>query len=539
MTSFPDATSHGRRFYGVALVAGVTLAALTEAIAGTVLSLGRADVAGDVHATPDEVAWLDIIYTASKILSFGVAPWMMNQLGPNRVIVGATLVMAAACAVSILTPMLELLLTLRLMQGFAGGAMLVAGQALLFLNFGRSQQPILQALFAAGAVVAPTTIAPALQGWLLDDQSWTSVFLSVVPLALGAIGLLLASDDLKLSQKSTRPFDWIGFVLFSTAAVCITYVLNQGSRWNWFEDPKIFWLTIAGVVAVTGCAFHQIRAGRRGLFDFSVFDTPNFTFAFVVSFVAGAALFGSAYLIPAFALSVLSFTPTDAGLLLLPSGALFLGSLALSALLIQFRKAPPIATVPLGIFLTTVAMWMLSGSTNESGPQDLAAAILLRGLGLGFLFLSITLIAFSAIDHRRVGSAIGLFNLGRQLGGLVGVAGLQTLIDRSSAANFSLLASNVVSGAPAVSERLTAATAIIAEDAIDPAATERVATMLLTRAVGGQAVVIAFEAAFFAIALLFIIAAPVIAALRIALSRQARSKAPTSSGGPRPDFGTG
>ncbi|MEN1480190.1 MFS transporter, partial [Pseudomonas aeruginosa] len=104
----------------------------------------------------------------------------------------------------------------------------------------------------------------------------------------------------------------------------------------------------------------------------------NFSFAFIVSFVAGAALFGSAYLIPAFALSVLGFTPTDGGLLLLPSGALFIGALLVAAYLMQVRGVAPFATVPFGILMIMVAMWMLSGSTLESGADDMMAAVLLR-----------------------------------------------------------------------------------------------------------------------------------------------------------------
>ena len=82
------------------------------------------------------------------------------------------------------------------------------------------------------------------------------------------------------------------------------------------------------------------------------------------------------------------------------------------------------------------------------------AAILLRGLGLGFLFLSITLIAFSNLDDRNRASGIGLFNAGRQLGGLMGVAGLQTLIDHNVTANVAVLGASVTAGVPAVSERL-------------------------------------------------------------------------------------
>lgn len=114
----------------------------------------------------------------------------------------------------------------------------------------------------------------------------------------------------------------------------------------------------------------------------------------------------------------------------------------------QVRRVPPFATVPFGILMIMVAMWMLSGSTSESGMDDMMAAILLRRLGLGLLFLSITLIAFSDLNRRNLAYGIGLFNTGRQLGGLMGVAGLQTLIEHNVVTNAVVLGTSVTPGEP-------------------------------------------------------------------------------------------
>ena len=254
-----------------------------------------------------------------------------------------------------------------------------------------------------------------------------------------------------------------------------------------------------------------------------MFGSEDFSFAFIVSFVAGAALFGSAFLIPSFAVSVLAFRPTDAGQLLLPSGALFICALLIAAFLMQVRRVPPVATVPFGILAIMAAMWMLSGSTSESGANDMMAAILLRGFGLGFLFLSITLIAFGNLKDRNRASGIGLFNAGRQLGGLMGVAGLQTLIDHNVTANLAVLGASVTAGVPAVSERLTTTTAMLAARGMDAVAASRAATSLLGRAVAGQSTVIAFDTAFNAVALLFVVAAPMLVAIKIGFSRYAQA----------------
>ena len=352
--------SIGRSTSGVLLFAGIVLATLTEAIASTVLALGRGDIIGDTYATPDEFAWLDIGYITLKLIGFMTAPWLMKRYCARNVIIGSTLVMGLACGIAAITARLDLLVALRIIQGFAGGTLLVGGQAIIFRAFARSHQPILQALFAMGAVVAPATLAPALQGWLIDSQSWTWIFFSVVPLALAASGLLLIADGPMPIKVRHRPFDWIGFTLICASLFCFTYVLSQGSRWDWFEEPRILWLTVIGAAALLAFLGQQVLAKGQGLLDFTLFKSSDFSFAFIVSFVAGAALFGSAFLIPAFALSVLGFTPTDAGQLLLPSGAFFVGALLISAWLMQARRVAPFATVPFGILMIMVAMWMLS-----------------------------------------------------------------------------------------------------------------------------------------------------------------------------------
>lgn len=520
MTSLaaPEPIAEPARVDGI-LVVAIMLAAVTEAVASTVLSLGRGEIIGDTYATPDEFAWLDMGYTAFKLMGFIIAPWLITRIHPRRLVLLMTITMGTACALAAFTADLGTLVMLRTMQGFSGGILLISGQTLLFLVYKRSNQPTIQAIFALGSVVAPATIAPALQGWLLDNQSWTWIFFGNAPIAAIAVGLLLMVEDHTIEPSPRRPFDWLGFALLSVTLACLTYICSQGSRWNWFDESRIVWL--AGAATITFMAFiaRQVAVRERGLLDFGAFQTDDFTFAFVVSFVAGAALFGSAYLIPSFAVSVLAFTPTDAGQLLLPSGALFVVALLLAAFLMQVKTVPPIATVPLGILLIMVGMWMLSGSTSQSGSDDMMPAILLRGLGLGFLFLSISLIAFCSLPSQTLASGIGLFNVGRQLGGLMGVAALQTLIDHQVAGNQVILGANVTAGSPAVTERIATMTSILVGRGMDTAAAGKSALMLLGRAVAGQSTVIAFDTAFNALALLFVFAAPLLIAIKIIVAR--------------------
>jgi DHA2 family multidrug resistance protein len=518
------AISAARSSFSWLAVAGIALAAVTEAVAGTALSLGRNDIIGDTYATPDEFAWLDVGYTALKLIGFAFAPWLLTRASPRACLLAATLIMGAACGAAAFSTRLDVLIVLRAVQGIAGAVLLVSGQAILFWDYPRSCQPVLQAIFAMGSVVAPATIAPALEGWLLDAHSWTWIFFCVLPLALVAAGLMILGEAAPEVASAPRPFDGTGLALLGVALFATTCALSQGSRWNWFEAGRILWLGVVACAAFGLFVVRQRAAGSSGLLDLTVFRTDGFTFAFAVSFVAGAALSGSAFLIPAFAASVLAFTPTDAGLLLLPSGAVFLGALLLAAFLIQKRRVPPFATIPVGIFLIMAAMWMLSQSSAESGTQDMMPAILLRGLGLGFLFLSITLVAFSQLPPGNVAFGIAIFGIGLQLGGLMGVAGLQTLIDHQVAGNLTVMGAGIAPGNPALAERLASVTAVLVERGMDAVAAAKAATGLLSRAVSGQASAIAFNTAFGAIALLFVVAVPLVLGLRIGLAGAAKRR---------------
>ncbi len=127
-----------------------------------------------------------------------------------------------------------------------------------------------------GSVVAPATLAPALQGWLIDSQSWTWIFFSVVPIALAAAGLVLIADGPMPAKVRQRPFDWIGFSLISASLLCFTYVLSQGSRWDWFEEPRILWLTVIGAAALLAFLGQQVLAKGQGLLDFTLFKSSDF-----------------------------------------------------------------------------------------------------------------------------------------------------------------------------------------------------------------------------------------------------------------------
>jgi DHA2 family multidrug resistance protein len=357
---------------------------------------------------------------------------------------------------------------------------------------------------------------------MTDALSWSWIFLLSLPFgAIGLLALLLAADQ---RPHLAGRFDWPGAALLAVAMACLVFVLQEGSRYDWFEEPKITRLTIGGVAALALFVGWQIRAqncapGRGALVDLGVFRNAHFMFGFIVSFVAGCALFGSAFLIPVFALTVIDLGPTHAGLLLLPSGAVLgLGLLAVGAL-IQFGRVPPMLFIPLGILCFMTAMWMLSDLTIDSGAPDMTPALALRGLGLGFLFLPLTLVTLADLGGKLVAHGVALFNFGRQMGGLVGIAGLTTYLDHQAAQGRGVLAAYLTSGNPALVERQDMVAAALVARGYNPAEAASAAIAVIQKALQAQVSVLSFSEAFLALALLFVVAVPILLSVKFAQAK--------------------
>lgn len=518
MTTAVTITRHQANAAGPFLIAGASLAALTEAIAGTALSVARLDMMGDVAATSDEFARMDFGYTAAKLIGFVMTAWLSGRFTLGSSLVAATVTMTAASGLAALTDDLNTLFALRLLQGFSGGVLLVSAQSLLLKSFPWPQQPLIQSVFAVAAVVAPATLVPYVHGWLLDSHSWTWIFLGIVPIGMMALAFLILGPPPENEAPKRIGMDWPSLALFVIAASLLTFVLNQGNRWDWFEEPTILLLAMVGVVALAGVLACQFLGDQdHHLLDFSVFMNGGFSLGFLASFAAGFALLGSSYLIPSFAISVLRMTPTEAGALLLPSTAAFITTLFATAFAIR-RGVPPPLTIPLGILGLMLSMWMLSGSTSGSGIPDMLLGVLVRGCALGFLFLSITLITMFGLKNSAVVVAVALFNVGRQTGGLVGIAFLQTFLENQTAQNRAVLAAYITPGRPEVIDRLSGVTRYLSTHGLEHGAS-KASALLIGKSVAVQSTTIAFNSAFVAVAMFFLVAAPILIVSKILIGK--------------------
>lgn len=506
---------------GVLLLSGIVLACLSEAFTGTALSFGKIDMWGDLYTTPDEFALLDVGYTAARLCGFMLVPPLFARFKPLRVMQIAVAVLTGFSVAMIATTSIYPLTAFRVLQGMAGGVVLVGGQTILFTVFSKESQPVTQLCFAFGAVVFPATFVSYFLGWMVDVLSWEAIFITAAGLGAAAMLWLCCLPVTILASSGAKRADIPGLLLFCTAAVCLTYIAQEGSRWNWFEAAHITALTVGGFAALLAFIVSwAFRPCGNSIVAVAVFRDPHFCFGFATSFVAGVALFGSTWLIPGFSLNIAGMTATEAGTLIASGGFTFILALAVTACLLRICHMPPMATIPLGILLIMAGMWMLSGSTSESGSADLLPALLTRGTGLGFLFLSLTIYALGGLEGSRIAQGVALFTTNRQFGGLFGVAVLQRYLDHQNALNGSVLSSHLDSGGVLLSERLNAIQAMLQSRGMEAGDAAKAAMAFLKKSLGAQGGALSYNEAFFAVLFVFLIAAPLLLSFEVWLAKR-------------------
>ncbi|WP_210338345.1 MULTISPECIES: DHA2 family efflux MFS transporter permease subunit [unclassified Ensifer] len=516
-TSFAIAASRFRQWLFVILI---TVAALTDAVNSTILVVAREHLMGSTHSTPDEIAWVNMSYLAAKLTAFPVAAWLTTRLRAATLLpiaVSGLLAGSLACAG---TNDLGQLILWRVVQGFSGALLLVVGQTVLFEVFPPSEQGTVQAIFAFSTVMAPTTLSPILQGWAVDNYSWSWVFLSNIPLCLVGYIAVLALPPLPATRNPSKRFDWVGVIFLAVAMTAIVFVLQEGSRHNWFDDLEILELTVVGLLSFLAFAAWQLfRQNNGALVDLATFKDQHFGFGFLVSLVAGFALFGSAFIIPAFSMSVLHLSPTYAGMLLMPSGATVGIGLLVAGVLIQLKGLAPVKPIPFGILCFMTAMWLLSGSTSASGLPDMMPALLLRGFGLGLLFVSLTLVTLGDLRGSTVPHGVALFNFGRQLGGQIGIAFLTTYLDHQVALNRTILSGNIAAGNQLLVERQQAIASLLTDRGYETEQATVAATAVIQEALQGQVATLSFNECFLSVSLLFVFAAPFLILVKVGLGK--------------------
>ena len=504
------------------ILVGLITAAIMEVLDTTIINVALPQMAGNLNATTDEIAWVSTGYILSNVIVLPMTAWLGQRFGRKRYLVfsiGLFIVASFFCGTS--KTLIELVFW-RILQGAGGAALLSTAQATLRQIFPREQQGLVQTIFILGIVAAPT-LGPLAGGYITDNYNWPWVFYVNIP--IGLVSAFLVGNYLKDPPNAQKagPIDLPGIALLTVGLGSLQYVLEEGRRDDWFNSPSITRLSILAAVSLSAMLFWELSPRNKApVVDFRVLKNRDLAAGLVLFLTLGFGLYGGLFIFPLFTQSVLHFSPTATGLVLLPGGL----ATAVAAMIcgrITSLPKPPIDIrflILIGMGIFTLSMSMLGHLTTASGEPDTRLALIIRGFGLGFLFTPINFVVFASLKGPETQQASGLINLARQLGGSFGIAVLNTYVYNMQAYHRANLVSNLYPGNPLYSQRVAGGTQNFLAHGYSLASAKMQAISSLDLTVMAQASTMAYNDAFLLLGLTFLFSVPAVFLLRKAKKAQ-------------------
>jgi DHA2 family multidrug resistance protein len=410
-----------RQWFGfMAMVLGMFMAILDIQIVSASIS----DIQAGLAASPDEASWVQTSYLIAEIVMIPLSGWLSRLLSTRVLFVGSALgftLFSLACAGA---SSLSEMVIFRAAQGFIAGAMIPTVFATTFLLFSAEKRTQMSVLIGLTATMAPT-IGPTLGGWLTDQYSWHWLFLINVPVGLIVAGAVCFSLDIdKPDWSLRRSFDLVGLVLMALFLGSLEYVLEEGDRWDWFEDQTIAWCGVTSAMAGL-LFFWRMLVRRDPLVELRAFTNVSFAFGSLFSFVLGIGLYGSVYLVPLFLGRVRGYDSLQIGETMFVTGVAMFLSAPIAG---QLARALDLRVMlGIGLLMFGGGLWWMADLTVDSAFWELFGPQALRGTSMMLIMLPVNQIALGRLPAGALKNASGLYYLMRNLGGAVGLAMINTV----------------------------------------------------------------------------------------------------------------
>jgi DHA2 family multidrug resistance protein len=418
----------------------VMLGVLMAVIDASIVNVALNTMAGNLGASVDEIGWVTTGYILSQVIVMPLNGWLTARFGRRNFYAAALLVFTVASFLCATADNVWLLVFYRIVQGIGGGALQPVAQAILMESYPLERRPAAIALFGLGAMVGPA-IGPVLGGWFIDNYNWQLIFYVNIPIGIVAfITTMLYIRTPAYVKRDASPIDVVALALLAAGLGSLQYVLEQGQRLDWFSSDLIVSLTAISFVALLMFVIRELRDAHP-LVDLRVFASRAFSAGNVITIISGFGLYGTALILPLFLQNVLGFTPTEAGLALVPGAIATMLSLPLASRATRFADGRALIALGLGIF--AVGAWWMGTLNQDAGYWDVFWPRALQGFALGFLFVPLSTATLSEVPNDRMAGATGIYTLVRQLGGSLGIAVLLFLQTRFQDTAYVGLASSV------------------------------------------------------------------------------------------------
>ncbi len=542
----------------------LSMATFMTVLDTSIANVALLNIAGALGTSVDESTWILTSYLVANAVILPISGWLSDAIGRKRFYMLSVGLFSVASFLCGIAPNLTILIVARILQEIGGGGMATSEQAMLADSFPPARRA--QAFAAYGvAVIAAPALGPSIGGYIADNVSWDWIFFVNVPVGALSLALVAAFVDeppalvrerLALWRRDLR-IDWIGLVLVALALGFLEIDLDKGQEDDWFNSTFIIACTVVSAVSFLAFVPFEVRGAkvrarkqpfefwRAGelasdssdsishlqhnllcecvpgllpllpfellrddpIVDISPIGRRQFGTSFFVMLAVGAILFGTTQLIPQLLQEQFGFTATWAGLALMPGGfasmmAMIVAGRVSSFLQPRYMMAGTLCEIAL-------ALYHFTALSPNADFWWFAWARVFQMAALPFLLLTITSYSYVGLPWGKSGQASALINVGRNLGGSIGVSVSQTLLARREQFHQTRLVDGLSPSSLSYAATLKSAEAHFVRQGDSAAGAVHAAEAWFGQMLAGQATPLAYIDVFAALSLFALLLVPV------------------------------
>jgi DHA2 family multidrug resistance protein len=410
------------------VLANIMVGTFMAVLDTTIVNVGLPKMMATFGVSVDKIEWILTAYLLVFAVVLPSSGWIADHLGYKKTYFMGLFLFTAGSLLCSVSANENILTAFRVLQGAGAGFIMPVGMAIITREFPPEQRGMALGFWGIAAA-SSISLGPMFGGYLIDTFSWHAIFDINVPIGIFAMIVTLMIQR-EYKTEHTRSFDFLGFISMTLFLVFLLLALSDGNAaWNTGGWTSNFILTCFAISFVSFVIFISTElTTKHPIIDLRILKNWNFGMANIMMFIFGLAFFGNSFLLPLYLQNSLGYTALQAGLVFFPVGIIQAIMSPVAGWMTD--KLNPKIPIFIGIILTFFSMYLYKDLSLTTEYNEIILPLVIRGFGLGFMFIPLSTIAINDISKAKMAQATGLFNTIRQIGGSFGVAILGTLLTR-------------------------------------------------------------------------------------------------------------
>jgi DHA2 family multidrug resistance protein len=490
MASYDSATGLPKTtaFENGVLLLTLTLVTMLYAMSVTIANVSLPQIKGALSATTDQIALIVTFNIIATAVATPMTGWLTARFGRRGVMIWSVAGFTVASFLCGTATSLEQLVVYRFMQGACGAPLVPLSQAIVVDSFPKEKIGSATAIYGMGVVLGPI-LAPTIGGYLSETYSWRWVFFMIVPCGLASLVGVMAFIKRRRSRPTSH-LDWTGFIALALSIAAFQFMLDRGQRLDWFDNWQIIaccWIAVLGFYIFVS---HSLTAERPFL-NPRLLTKRNYVLGLGFAFVFGLLNFTPITLLPALLQTLRGYPDSIVGVILGIRGTGTL--LGFTFMFLRGSKIDPRITMFAGFFLQGVSGWYMAQFNINLTTFDVLWTSWLQGLGVGLIWVPLSIVTFSQLDANETAEGSAVFHLMRNFGSSVFISISIAIMIRTGTTSYSELSEN----ATPLNQGLVFQDSLFTIWSLDNSQT----LAALSGEIGRQAIMIGYLNAFYAFAI--------------------------------------